>query len=303
MSDFDYLKIIGGRVGTCVILKELGKGSMGAVYTAYQTTLKRLVAVKILPKTSKQDRISVELFKQEAETIAILNHPNIVPVYETGEADTFYYLIMQLVQGKSLAEIVRRLRGHVVPTKRILPLKETIRIILQVLDALQYSHNEGIIHRDIKPANILMEKKTNRAMISDFGIARVVRGEDLQAGMIVGTPLYMSPEQAMGKQLDARTDIYAVGCVLFLLAAGELPVRKEDGVRTVMRKAKVPESFFIRKPSEVNPAIDLDLEKIILKATAANRDERYKDCGQFARHLMWYKEKHFKEEIAPPEDL
>ena len=281
--------------GKYKLIKKLPSG-MAEVFLAEQELfegISRKVVIKRLPPTFPSE--FRQMFLDEAKIMSSLSNPYIVQIYDWGQYNGSYFICMEYVEGYSLKDIIER-RGIIAP-------RTAARYAIQICEALDIAHKNNLIHRDIKPANILMEKKTNRAMISDFGIARVVRGEDLQAGMIVGTPLYMSPEQAMGKQLDARTDIYAVGCVLFLLAAGELPVRKEDGVRTVMRKAKVPESFFIRKPSEVNPAIDLDLEKIILKATAANRDERYKDCGQFARHLMWYKEKHFKEEIAPPEDL
>ncbi|MBW2306249.1 MAG: serine/threonine protein kinase [Deltaproteobacteria bacterium] len=278
-------RFLGRHVGTCTIIKELGRGSMGIVYVAYQRSLKRPVAVKILPKVLIKDLISARLFQQEAETIAILNHPNIIPVYEVGETEDFYFLIMQLVQGMALSDIMDRALKHVVPYRRLIPLEDTLRMVMQVLEALDYAHEEGIIHRDIKPANILVEERTQRAMISDFGIAKAIMGEDLNQGVIVGTPNYMAPEQASGKELDGRADIYAVGCMLFEMVAGKLPFREEKIMDLVRRKANEPESVFLRRPSEINPRISPELEKIILRAVMANPDDRFSSGREFKEAL------------------
>jgi len=286
---------LGRQVGTCTIVKELGRGSMGIVYVAYQRSLKRPVAVKILPKIVVKNLISARLFQQEAETVAILNHPNIIPVYEVGETEDFYFLTMQLVQGMALSDMLDKARRHVVPHRRVIPLEETFRLIIQVLDALDYAHEEGIIHRDIKPANILVEQRTRMAMISDFGIAKVSRGEDLNVGMMVGTPYYMAPEQARGEELDGRADMYAVGSMLFEMVAGVLPFRDEKVMDLVRRKAKDPDNVFVRWPSEINPNVHPELEKIIIRAVMANPDSRFSTGREFIAALEDFREHYMKQ--------
>jgi len=218
-ANFNYF--IGTKVGTCTIMKELGRGAMGVVYTAYQGSLKRLVAIKILPKEFVSDVLSPERFRQEAETAAYLTHPNIVPIYEIGETDDFYYIIMQLVRG---------------------------------------------------------------------GIARLSRGENLpvKRGVVVGTPIYMAPEQAAGKETDGRADIYSVGVLLFLMVAGGLPVRPETGTQTVIRKITNPDSFFLKRPSQINPNINPEMEMIIFKAIASHPDLRFQNCQEFIDALKKY---------------
>jgi len=297
IQSLDMDGFLGRHVGTCSIVKELGRGSMGIVYVAYQRSLKRPVAVKILPKIVVKNLISAKLFQHEAETIAILNHPNIIPVYEVGETEDFYFLTMQLVQGMALSEMMDKTRKHVVPYRRVLPLEETFRLIIQVLDALDYAHEEGIVHRDIKPANILVEQRTRRAMISDFGIAKVSRAEDINVGMMVGTPHYMAPEQARGAELDGRADIYAVGSMLFEMVAGMLPIRNERVMDLVRRKARDPDSVFVQRPSEINPRIHPELEKIILRAVMANPGERFATGREFIEALENFRNHYMNEQV------
>ena len=210
--------LIGKEVGTATILKELARGGMAIVFIAYQRTLKRQIALKILPKKLLTPK-TARRFQSEAESAAILSHPNIIPVYEVGETDDFLFFTMQLVQGKSLGRIIEMVRKNLLPSRRTLPLEEAVRITTEVLDALYYAHGEDIIHRDIKPDNILVEKHTQRPLITDFGVAKVLRGEDERMPMIQGTPVYMPPEQILGREVDARSDIYAVGTMLFKMLA------------------------------------------------------------------------------------
>lgn len=282
--------LLGTTLGTCRIMKELGRGSMGIVFTGYQMTLKRPVALKILPKTLMRDQVAGKRFRQEAETAAILNHPNIIPIYEIGETEELFFMVMQLVKGAALSQLLDRVRKHPVPSRRMVPLPEVIDILLQVLDGLVYAHEEEVIHRDIKPANILLESKTRRALISDFGVARELRGEDLDQGKVLGTPLYMSPEQAAGKELDWRTDIYALGVILFEMAAGELPIYDEPIPKLKQRKLTEPLGLFNKRPSEANPRVDAELEKIILNAIAFELEDRYSTCEELAKDLMGYRE-------------
>ncbi|NTU48146.1 MAG: serine/threonine protein kinase, partial [Syntrophobacteraceae bacterium] len=172
MDDLNFEHLVGQEVGTAVLLKELSRGGMGVIFIAYQKTLKRQIAVKILPK-SLLTPSAADLFHQEAESAAILSHPNIVPIYEVGETVDFLFFTMQLVRGLPLSQLIKRIQQHVLPSKRFFPIKETLRILSGVLDALDYAHQQEIIHRDIKPANILIEAHANRPIITDFGIAKV----------------------------------------------------------------------------------------------------------------------------------
>jgi len=177
IASLDLSQFIGVNIGTVTLVKLLGQGAMGAVFIGYQATLKRQVAVKILPKSLASSANAQQMFRDEAETVGILNHPNIVPVYEMGETADFFFQVMQLVVGHDLRTIIAKARKHPVPTKRILPVSETVSYIRQILDALGYAHDEGVFHQDIKPANILVDDRFKRALVADFGIARTLWAE------------------------------------------------------------------------------------------------------------------------------
>jgi serine/threonine-protein kinase len=288
IATIDLSQYIGANAGTVTLVKLLGQGSMGAVFIGYQATLKRQVAVKILPKSLAGSTRAQQMFRDEAETIGILNHPNIVPVYEMGETSEFFYQVMQLVVGHDLRTIIVKARRHPVPTKRILPVPETIRYISQVLDALGYAHEEGIFHQDIKPANILVDDRFKRPLVADFGIARTIWAEYSSTQALFGTPLYMSPEQASRAAIDGRTDIYSVGVILMEMTAGLLPTHKEAPADLIKRKKTAPDTFFTAKPSEINLSMHCELESIILKAIASQPDDRFADCLEFKAALEAY---------------
>ena len=288
IASTDLSQYIGANIGTITLVKLLGQGGMGAVFIGYQATLKRQVAVKILPKSVASTARAQQMFRDEAETIGILSHPNIVPVYEMGETSDFFFQVMQLVVGHDLRTIIRKARKHPVPTKRILPVTETFQYICQILDALGYAHEEGVFHQDIKPANILVDDRLRRALVADFGIARTVWAEYSAKPMLVGTPVYMSPEQAACAAIDGRTDIYSVGVMLFEMTAGFLPTYKESVTDLVKRKKTEPDTFFTARPSEINSSINSELEAIIIKAIAANPDNRFADCMDFKTVLDTY---------------
>jgi serine/threonine-protein kinase len=288
ISSIDLLSYVGTTIGTVTLVKLLGQGSMGAVFIGYQTTLKRQVAVKILPKSLANSPKAQKMFRDEAETIGILNHPNIVPVYEMGETSDFFFQIMQLISGSDLRTIIIKARKHPVPTKRILPFSETIHYICQVLDALDYAHDEGVFHQDIKPANILIDDRFKRPIVADFGIARTIWAEYSASSSLFGTPLYISPEQAARTETDGRTDMYSVGVILMEMVAGILPVRSESPADMIQRKKTDPDSFFTARPSEVNPAVDRELESIIATATASQPGNRFADCLEFKVELETY---------------
>jgi serine/threonine-protein kinase len=286
---FDHL--VGQEVGTAVLLKELARGGMAVIFTAYQKTLKRQIAVKILPK-SLLTHSSAELFQQEAESAAILSHPNIIPIYEVGETEDFLFFTMQLVRGLPLSHLIERMKRHVLPSRRLFRTAEAIKILISVLDALDYAHRKSIIHRDIKPANILIEADTNRPLITDFGIAKVLRGPEVNAPMITGTPIYMAPEQITGGPIDNRVDIYTSGVTLFELLVANLPLPSFDTAMDLLKlKIVLKDKLFQKKPSAMNPQIDPEMDEIISRAVAYDPENRYASCREFMKSLKDYQER------------
>ena len=294
IATFKVDHLIGRQLGTSTIIKELARGGMAVVFIAYQRTLKRQIAVKILPKSLLTQK-TADLFRQEAESAAILSHPNIIQIYEVGETDEFLFFTMQLIQGLSVAKSLAMAKKNILPSKRILPLDTTVRIITQVLDALNYAHTQEIIHRDIKPANILIEKHTQRAMITDFGVAKVLRGEDEKHSMLLGTPTYMAPEQVLRTKMDNRIDIYATGTMLFQMLVPKLPFPKHKSKADLLKqKALNKKGIFQKKPSELNPKLNRDMDMIVQKATAFDPDQRYAVCRDFINDIEEYQRKYMQ---------
>ena len=280
--------VVGQRIGTATILKELTRGGMAVVFIAFQRTLKRQIAVKVLPRhnLSRQD---VEYFHTEAESAGILSHPNIIQIYDIGETEEFLFITMQLVQGKPLSEILKRAKRHIVPSKRVLPFNQTITMIIQVLDGLNHAHEHDIVHMDIKPGNILVEMHTKRPLISDFGIARVLRDNKDHTQTTSGSPLYMAPEQIIGLSVDGRVDIYAAGIMLFQMLVSDLPIPKFNSYESLLEyKILNKDEIFLKEPSKINPGLNKDIDKIIRKATAYEPDERYATCKDFIKDLKRY---------------
>jgi len=218
----------GQRLGPYRVVKLLGSGGMGEVYRATDTKLRRDVAIKVLPEGFAQDREHLARFEREAHLLASLNHPNIASIYGLEEDDGKRCLVLELVEGETLAE---RIAGTA------LPLDEALGIARQVAEALETAHEKGIIHRDLKPANVMITPEGN-AKVLDFGLAKALAPETpdpdmslsptmtaaaTQVGMIMGTAAYMSPEQARGKPVDRRADIWAFGCVLYEMLVGGKP--------------------------------------------------------------------------------
>ena len=288
LRNFDFDPLIGQQVGTSVLLRKLDQGSMSVVFVAYQKSLKRQIAVKILPKTFLTPKIA-EMFHQEAQSAAFLSHPCIIPVYEVGETDDFLYFTMQLVRGKSLAHYIRRARKNVIPSKRIMPLNDSLKFIIKVLDALDYANGLGIIHRDIKPGNILIEDNSQRPLITDFGVARSYEGSGKDSRVMVGTPTYMPPEQIISGIVDSSADVYAAGVMLFEMVAGRLPYPPYDTALKLLKiKLRLQDRLFQKKPSQINPLARKELDDIIAKAVAFNKNNRYPTCREFAKDIESY---------------
>lgn len=281
---------IGKEISGITLLELLGRGAMGLVYTGYQKSLKRKVAMKLFMKEGLST-VSIEKFRDEAETVAVLNHPNIVPVFDMGETDELLFIVMQLIDGEDLRSMIHRIRLHPVPSRRTIPIFKVIGIMIPVLDALSYAHRQQVIHQDIKPANIIIEKQDNRPYIVDFGIAKTIMSEPGISNIIQGTPLYMSPEQAAGQLTDARSDIYSAGILMYEAISGTLPVKKLKSEEMMKLKVYDPDSVFTSSPSQYFKSIDSELEKIICKAIASDPSKRYQSCSSFKDDLCYYAER------------
>jgi serine/threonine-protein kinase len=281
----DYL--IGMEVGTSTILKELARGGSAAVFIAFQRTLKRQIAIKILPKSLLTPE-TAERFQIEAESAAILSHPNIIPIYEVGETADFLFIAMQLIQGRSLSHHIKAVKKNVLPSRRYIPVETTVTVMAQVLDGLDYAHHQDIIHRDVKPGNILMESRSKRPIILDFGIARVSRGLEHESSTIQGTPIYMPPEQIRNETADKRADVYASGIMLFEMLVSDLPLPKIDPVDLLLLKLEQKDRLFKTKPSEMNPVVHPDMDRIVFKAISFDPGERFASCAEFSLALLDY---------------
>jgi eukaryotic-like serine/threonine-protein kinase len=289
IAAYNAERLIGTQVGTSTIIKELARGGMAIVFIAFQKSLKRQIAVKVLPKSLITAK-SAELFQQEAEAVAILSHPNIIPVYEVGETDEFLFITMQLVQGNTLAQYMQFAQKNPIPSRRV---PATLKVMIQMLDALDYAHRQGIVHRDIKPGNIMIEKHSRRPLVTDFGIVQVLNSDTEAAKAVHGTPLYMAPEQILGQGVDGRADIYAAGTMFYQMLVAELPL-PEFKNKTDLLKHKILSrgNFFLKKPSEANPSIDQEIDRIISKATAFEPDQRYGSGRDFLGDLEQYQRQH-----------
>ena len=284
--------LIGQDVGTSTILNELARGGMAVVFVAYQRTLRRRIALKVLPK-SLITATTAQFFQQEAEAAAILSHPNIIPIYEVGETSDFLFFTMQLVQGQALSDLIKKAKKNIIPSKRLLPLKASLLIAIKVLDALDYAHSQDIVHRDIKPANILIENNSNRPIVMDFGVAKVSRDTSAESSLILGTPTYMAPEQISKSNVDGRADIYATATMLFEMIVPRLPCPKANtSMDLLTNKLELKNNYFRKRPSELNPALTKEMDLIIAKALSFDREKRFATCQEFSKYLKGYIKRH-----------
>jgi serine/threonine-protein kinase len=254
---------IGVTVGGYAIRDEVGRGGMATVYRAHQLSMDRDVALKVLPSQFLNQPTSLDRFKQEASIVARLEHRAIVPVHDYGEFEGVPYLVMRYMDGGSVDDLLAL--GTIAPER-------TLQIALQIAPALDYAHRQGVLHRDLKPSNILLDANGD-AYLTDFGIARILdqNARPLTTSGVVGTPSYMSPEQAQGHPLDGRSDVYALGVVLFEMLTGVRPFEGDTPYTVAVKHVtERPPS-----PCAINPALSRAVENVLLKALEKKRENRY----------------------------
>ena len=272
--DYYVGKILDGRYE---IQEVLGIGGMAVVYRAYDNIDDRPVAVKILKEEYLANEEFRRRFKNESKAIAMLSHPNIVKVYDVSYGDRLQYIVMEYVEGITLKEYIEQ--------RRVIPWKEAVHFLTQILRALQHAHDRGVVHRDIKPQNIMLLHSGN-IKVTDFGIARFSRSETRTMGEnAIGSVHYISPEQARGDFTDEKTDIYSVGVVLYEMLTGELPFQSDSTVSVaIMQLQSEP-----RRPREINDAIPLGLEQITIRAMQKNPADRYQSAAEMLLDLEEFK--------------
>ena len=256
------------------IIRSIGEGGMANVYLGYDTILDRNVAIKILRGDLSSDEKFVRRFQREALSASSLAHPNIVEMYDVGEDDGIYYIVMEYVEGKTLKQLLKK-RGS-------LTLSEAIDIMLQLTDGMAHAHDSYIIHRDLKPQNIMI-KDDGQIKITDFGIAMALNATQLtQTNSVMGSVHYLPPEQASGKGSTIKSDIYSMGIIFYELLTGSLPFKGDNAVEIALKHMRDP----LPSVREDNPAIPQSIENIILKATAKNPKNRYDDARQMHEDLL-----------------
>ncbi len=275
--------LVGQSLDRYKITKLLGEGGMGAVYKAFDLTLQREVAIKIMHAQFARQPDFQERFLQEARTEARLDHPGIVKVFDFGQAHEMLYIVMEFIPGDNLRKMLQDLRG----ARQWIVLPEAVQLVRQVCLALDYVHKQGILHRDIKPDNIMLKGEASdglpyRPILTDLGLAKlVVGGMMTQDGVSMGTPAYMSPEQAMGDKTDARSDVYSLGILLFELAVGQLPFP----AKTLSEAIHYHLQTAPPDPRQMRPDLPEAVSRVILKALEKKADDRYSEASAMARDL------------------
>ncbi|HEV2236664.1 MAG TPA: protein kinase, partial [Ktedonobacterales bacterium] len=266
--------LIGARLGQYEIVEELGRGASARVYKAYQESMQRYVAVKVLGNDAEDRAGFVRRFEREAEVVAQLNHPNIVAVYDSGEADGLVYLVMQCVNGGTFRQRMGQAVG----------VDVACSAAFQVARALQHAHSRGIVHRDVKPSNMLIDSDdNNRILLTDFGIAKLagIRGLT-KSGTTIGTAEYMSPEQAEGREVDGRADIYSLGCVLYESLAGRAPFVGSTPVSVLYQQVHTRPDYI----RALNPQVPRELARVLEMALAKQPEDRFDTAEGFAQALQ-----------------
>ncbi len=252
------------------VLRRLGSGGMADVWLAEDTHLQRQVALKVLHKRFAQDREFVERFRREAESAAGLQHPNIVSVFDRGEFEGTYYIAMQYVEGPTLKQLID---AGLTP-------EEAVALIRQVLEAARFAHRGGVVHRDLKPQNVIIDGE-GKAKVTDFGIARAGVSEITQTGSVMGTPHYLSPEQAQGFDVTAVSDLYSIGVLLYEALTGRVPFEADSAVAVAMKQV----SQTPQRPSSINPRVSPALDAVVMRALEKEPGQRFQNADAFIAAL------------------
>jgi serine/threonine protein kinase len=265
-----------GRLGPYRVLKVLGAGGMGVVFQAEDPMLERKVALKVMLPNQAADESGRQRFLREAKTAAAFEHDNIVRIYQVGEDRGVPFIAMEFLKGESLDDRLKR--------GELMTLKQVVRIGKEAALGLAAAHKHNLVHRDIKPANLWLEEGTDRVKILDFGLARAASGDNAnltQSGVIIGTPAFMAPEQANGKTVDGRTDLFSLGCVMYRMCTGELPFQGTDTLSTLMEVA----SHDPKPPAEIDSVVPKPLSRLIMKLLAKLPHERAASATEVAEVL------------------
>ena len=270
---------VGSKLGEFAIERVLGKGGMGVVYKAHEPSLNRKVALKVLSDMLSSNEEYITRFKKEAQIVAALNHPNIVRILTFGKDLGRYYFAMEYIKGKDLGQILK--------AKTVIPLDEAMSIARQIAGALSEAGRKGVVHRDLKPSNIMIDEM-DRVRVTDFGVARLESATDglTQTGMFLGTPEYASPEQATGKPIDTRSDIYALGALLYRMLSGKPPIVGDSPLAVVAKIATEP----VTPIGMLNSSVPKPVCELIDKMMAKDLGERYQTPGEVCAAIdAWVK--------------
>jgi eukaryotic-like serine/threonine-protein kinase len=251
-------------------LRRIGSGGMADVWLAEDSHLQRQVALKVLHRRFAQDREFVERFRREAEAAAGLQHPNIVAVFDRGEFEGTYYIAMQYIEGPTLKQMI---------DSGLRP-EQAVALIRQVLEAARFAHRHGVVHRDLKPQNVIVDSE-GKAVVTDFGIARAGVSEITQTGSVMGTPHYLSPEQAQGFDVTAVSDLYSIGVILYEALTGRVPFEGESAVAVAMKQV----SQTPQRPSSINPRVSPALDATVMRALEKDPGERFQSADAFIAAL------------------
>src|SRR2546425_1275825 len=287
LADEQRESLVGRTIGRYQILEQLGAGGMGEVYLAEDKHLLRKVALKVLPAFFTRDRERVRRFQQEARAASALNHPNILTIYEIGQIDSHQFIATEFVEGETLRQRM---------IKSPMSMSELLGLATQIASALTAAHQTGIVHRDIKPENIML-REDGIVKVLDFGLAKLIAGQSSESeastifhtrpGVIMGTPHYMSPEQARGLKVDARSDIWSLGVVLYEMVGGRLPFAGatiSDVIATILHRE--PPSLLLYRSD-----MPVELERIVEKALTKGPDERYQTAKDVSLDLKRLKQR------------
>ena len=269
--------MIGQTIGKYRIVELLGRGGMAEVYKAYQASLDRHVAIKLMHAFLADDADFISRFEREAKNVAALRHPNIIQVFDFDVHQDTPYMVMEYVEGGTLKAYLESLAIR----HESLPTAEALRIIREVARALAYAHRRNMMHRDVKPANVMLDP-SGRVILTDFGIAKILTGPSYTAtGATIGTPSYMSPEQGMGRPGDHRSDVYSLGVMLHQLATGQLPFEADTPLAVMLRHVNDP----LPLPRSIKPDLQEGVERIILKSMAKSPDDRFQSADEMLANL------------------